>query len=329
MSESQDWESLIQKHLDGQTTEGEAEALSKQIVENEEVRLQYLKAAQLHGALADETLALDLDTKSAQSKVIVTPSRTAWKFAWPRGIAAGLVAGLFVGLLSVGMVWAVSTPKSQVSVLPVVNGDFEDSFGLTPIGFPSTFGSWSGDPAEVIKEADGNRILRFLETANVKGIPGGGASACNVFQLIDISHLREQLDWKESDAQVTLELSARFRREAAPNDTDFPKIKASCTLHLYDAEPETIGEGWPGVIQSAVALGNKVIRPQPGDESATVTASCLLEPEANIALISLNVHSMIGTKTPIPLGGYFVDDVQLTMIQQPKLPVKVVSGLNP
>jgi len=288
--------------------------------------LQYLKAAQLHGALADETLALDLDTESAQSEVIVPPSRTAWKFAWPRGIAAGLVAGLFVGLLSVGMVWAVSTPKSQVSVLPVANGDFEGSFGLTPIGFPSTFGSWSGDPAEVIKEADGNRILRFLETANVKGISGGGAAACNVFQLIDISHLRQQF---ESDAQVTLELSARFRREAAPNDADLPKIKASCTLHLYDAEPETIGKAWPGVIQSAVGIGNKVIRPHPGDETATVTASCLLEPEANIALISLNVHTMTGTKTPVPLGGYFVDDVQLTMIQQPKLPVKVVSGLNP
>ena len=329
MNEEQDWDALIQRHLDGQTTTEEAETLSAQIVGDRGVRTRYLQAAQLHGALADETLALGLDSETPQPEVFHQSRPHRWQFAWPRGIAAGLVAGLFVGLLGVGMVWAVSTPKSQVSELPVANGDFEDSFGLTPIGFPSIFGSWSGDPAEVIKEPDGNRILRFLETANVKGIPGGGAVACNVFQMIDISHLRQQLGLDESGAQVTLELSAKFRREAAPNDADLPKIKASCTLHLYDAEPETIGEAWPGVIQSAVGIGNKVIRLQPGDETATVTASCLLEPEARIALISLNVHSMLGTTTPVKLGGYYADDVKLTVIKQPKLPVKVVGGLIP
>ncbi len=43
-----------------------------------------------------------------------------------------------------------------------------------------------------------------------------------------------------------------------------------------------------------------------------------------LALISVNVNTMSGSRTPIKLGGYFVDDVQLTVIQQPKLPVQVV-----
>ena len=63
MRPSQDWNALIQKHLDGQTTEEEAQALSTGIEDDAEVRSQYLKAAQIHGALADETLALDVESE--------------------------------------------------------------------------------------------------------------------------------------------------------------------------------------------------------------------------------------------------------------------------
>ncbi len=54
MKPTPDWDTLIQKHLDGLTTEEEAKALSARIVEDAEVRSRYLKAAQVHGALADE-----------------------------------------------------------------------------------------------------------------------------------------------------------------------------------------------------------------------------------------------------------------------------------
>ena len=47
MRPSQDWNALIQKHLDGQTTEEEAQALSTGIEDDAEVRSQYLKASQL------------------------------------------------------------------------------------------------------------------------------------------------------------------------------------------------------------------------------------------------------------------------------------------
>ena len=62
MTDSTDWQHLIQQHLDGLTSEEEAAALSDQIVSNETIRADYLKAARLHGALGDETLALDLET---------------------------------------------------------------------------------------------------------------------------------------------------------------------------------------------------------------------------------------------------------------------------
>ncbi|MDB4265498.1 hypothetical protein N9891_01970 [bacterium] len=318
MTDSPDWQTLIQKHLDGQSTEEEASVLSKEIETNAKVRSQYLKAARIHGALCDELLALELDSIPPLSPDLSqnTQLRAA---SWPKPLAAAvIIAGAFVGLL--GVVWAISSPTSEEKMISVLNGDFEDSVGPIPPGFPTDFGNWSGDPAEVIEE-DGNRVLRFLETANVTGKPNGGASACNVFQLIDLTSLRQE--WNTDD-QITLELSARFHRESAPTDAEFPLIKGSCAIHLYQSEPGEIGKAWPLVISDALALGNKSIKLESGEESATISATCILAPEATIALISLNVNTRTGSKTPIKLGGYYADDVRLTLTKRPNLPIRIV-----
>lgn len=323
MTDSNDWQALIQKHLDGQSSETEAATLSDQIVNDAEVRAEYLKAARLHGALGDETLALDVEAISFPTP---EPSQNLGlrRFAWPGQMAAALIGGAFVGLMGVGVIWAVNSPKSEAGLVPIANGTFEAMSGPVNLGFPTQTGQWSGDPAEVIEEANGNRILRFLESANVTGKPNGGASACNVFQLVDLSSLQQQWDTENSEAQFTLELSALFCREAAPTDSELPRLKATCTIHLYQSEPESIGKAWPLITSDALAISNKVIKLKPGDESATITTSCILSPEANLALIAVNVNTMTGTKTPIKLGGYFADDVQLTVIKQPNLPVRFV-----
>ena len=85
-------------------------------------------------------------------------------------------------------------------------------------------------------------------------------------------------------------------------------------------KPEAIGKGWPRVInEDGVGYGKKVIKLAPGEESATITASCLLESDATVALIVV-AASTNSRAAPIELGGYFVDDVQLTAIRQPTLP---------
>ena len=80
--------------------------------------------------------------------------------------------------------------------------------------------------------------------------------------------------------------------------------------------------------KSARLIGNttdgcRICHPEPG-ESSTLSASCLLDPEANIALISVNANSGGGISTPVELGGYYVDDVRLTAIKRPVLPVRFV-----
>lgn len=324
MKDSPDWDALTQQHLDGQTTEQEAAVLSEQIIADAEVRSRYLKAAQVHGALADEVLALELETEPDQPEASKEKSGGVLHFSWPQQIAASLVAGALVGLLGVGVVWAVNSPKSEASIIPIANGDFQSMSGPVEAGFPNRFGYWSGNPAEVVEKTTGNRTLRFLETGNVMGNPGGGASNCSVFQLIDLTSLRRQWDADQSASQLTLELSARFYREKAPNDADLPKLEASIRIFLLRGELESIENRWPELVREADALGKQSIKLAPGDEAATLSASCLLNPEATIALIAVAANTRSGTSTPIKLGSYFVDDVQLIVIKQPNLPVRFV-----
>ena len=326
MKPTPDWDTLLQKHLDGLTTEEEAKALSARIVEDAEVRSRYLKAAQVHGALADETLALDVESELKVKAAAPELQKVIGRFDWPRQVAAGLAAGMFVGLLGVGMIWAIGSPKSEARVFEIAHGDFETmAEGPTPTQFPVRFGEWAGNPAEVVKEADGNKILRFVRTANVKGAPDGFASNCSVFQLVDLTALRQQLETEQTQGHYSLKLSARFRRAPAASDAELHKSKVSVRIFLFQAEPESISETWPQVVRQAEALGKKSIKLQPGSDAATISASCILESDATVALIAVAATAGYNSKTPVPLGGFFVDDVQLTVIKQPNLPVEVVS----
>jgi hypothetical protein len=325
MKPTPDWDTLIQKHLDGLTTEEEAKALSARIVEDAEVRSRYLKAAQVHGALADETLALDVESEPEVKAAAPELQKVIGRFDWPRQVAAGLAAGMFVGLLGVGMIWAIDSPKSEARVFDIAHGDFETmAEGPTPTQFPVRFGEWAGNPAEVVKEASGNKVLRFVRTANVKGDPDGFASNCSVFQLLDLSALRQQLEAEQTQGHYSLKLSARFRRAPAASDAELHKSKVSLRIFLFQAEPESIGEAWPQVIRQAEALGKKSIKLEPG-EDAIISASCFLESDATVALIAVAASAGYSSKNSVPLGDYFVDDLQLTVIKQPKLPVQVVS----
>ncbi len=323
MTDSTDWQALIQKHLDGRCTEEEVAALSDQIVNRDAVRSDYLKAARLHGVLGDETVELN-------PKVIPFSPPTPKKdlrlqpIAWSRQLAAAIVTGAFVGLTGIGVVWAMNSPRSEASFIPIANGDFQSMTGPVEAGFPNRFGYWSGNPAEVVQEPDGNRVLRFLETGNVMGNPEGGASNCSVFQLVDLTSLRRQWEADRSESQLTLELSARFRRESAPKDADLPKLDASVRIYLFQGEPEFLSSNWPNVVREADALGKQAIKLNPGDEAATISTSCLLNSEANLALIAISANTRMGRTTPIELGGYYVDDVRLTAIKHPVLPVRFV-----
>jgi len=298
---------LLRKHPEARTI------MSRMLVD-EQALVSYLR---------DESIVsiLDAEREDATSRPTTRPAMRRMAF---QQIAAAMVVGVIVGLLGAGVVWAVNSPQSQIRALHIVNGDFETMSGPVEGGFPSHFGMWGGNLAEVIEGSDGSRMLRFLKTGNVNGDPDDLASNCSVFQLVDLSILRQQWNTADPGSQVTLNLTARFHREAAPTDDGLPKLAGSCRIYLFNTKPEAIGGGWPQVIrEEGVGFSKKEIKIMPGDEPTMITASCLLESEATVALIVVAASAKYRA-VPIELGGYFVDDVQFTAIRQPTLPVHYV-----
>ena len=298
---------LLRKHPEARTI------MSRMLVD-EQALVSYLR---------DESIVsiLDAEREDATSRPTTRPAMRRMAF---QQIAAAMVVGVIVGLLGAGVVWAVNSPQSQIRALHIVNGDFETMSGPVEGGFPSHFGMWGGNLAEVIEGSDGSRMLRFLKTGNVNGDPDDLASNCSVFQLVDLSFLRQQWNTADPGSQVTLNLTARFHREAAPTDDGLPKLAGSCRIYLFNTKPEAIGGGWPQVIrEEGVGFSKKEIKIMPGDEPTMITASCLLESEATVALIVVAASAKYRA-VPIELGGYFVDDVQFTAIRQPTLPVHYV-----
>ena len=292
----------------------EARMVMSRMLVDEQALVSYLR---------DESIVsiLDAEREDATSRPTTRPAMRRMAF---QQIAAAMVVGVIVGLLGAGVVWAVNSPQSQIRALHIVNGDFETMSGPVEGGFPSHFGMWGGNLAEVIEGSDGSRMLRFLKTGNVNGDPDDLASNCSVFQLVDLSILRQQWNTADPGSQVTLNLTARFHREAAPTDDGLPKLAGSCRIYLFNTKPEAIGGGWPQVIrEEGVGFSKKEIKIMPGDEPTMITASCLLESEATVALIVVAASAKYRA-VPIELGGYFVDDVQFTAIRQPTLPVHYV-----
>ena len=289
----------------------EARTIMSRILVDEQALVSHLR---------DESIVSILDAEREGATNRPTIRRMAFQ-----QITAAMVVGVIVGLLGAGVVWAVNSPQSQIKTLHIVNGDFETMSGPVESGFPSQFGIWGGNPAEVIEGSVGSRMLRFLKTGAVNGDSDDPAKNCSVFQLVDLSLLRQQWNTADPGSQVTLNLTARFHREVAPTDDELPKLAGSCRIYLFNTKPEEIGEGWPQVIREE-GLGfskREEIKIMPGDEPATISTSCLLESEATVALIVVSASTKYHA-APIELGGYFVDDVQLTAIRRPNLPVHYV-----
>lgn len=321
MTEAQ--RNLLHRYLDGAISVEELVSLEELLRHSEAARAELRSLATIDAKwqqlAAEESSALDLNKPATTSP---NPRTSTRRPAWTSQIAAMLVAGVVVGLFGVGVVLAIGSPKATARTFDIAHGDFESMpVGKVPRRFPDRVGQWCGNPAEVIQEADGNQALRFIATANVNEDPNGFASNCSVFQLIDLSALRQEWDADRSDTEFSLKLSAHFHRTSAPNDADLPQLRGSVRIFLFQAEPDSIGEQWPQVVQQAEAMGRKSIKLKPG-EDATISASCILDSDATVALIAVSASSGINSKASIPLGGYYVDDVKLTVIKQPKLPVQ-------
>ena len=230
------------------------------------------------------------------------------RFTWITRPITAMAAGLVIGLFCASVAWAISTPKMVTEQLfSLLNGSFSEN--RLERDFPRRTGIWSGDETAI---RDGR--LHFIAPGSDPGDPYGIGISCDVFQLVDLRPLREELS---DQGESLLELSASFQDTRPAHAT--PSVTSSCKLFLFSGDLAAIGPHWPQAVASGSA--QVVLRGMDGKGERRLTAKCLVPTSADFAVIQISARPHA---PPPPLDGIFSHDVSLTLKDSPQLPIRLV-----
>lgn len=295
------------------------------LIGDPDFREAYVRYVNLHVALSAAAGTAKSDEQRPPGQVVEIRSGSGARTVWNPFVAAAV--GLILGLLGASVAWAIAPARNVATAerLPYLfDGSFELKPGAVAPGFPSAFGEWSGDEAEVVGtiSKNGRQALRFVRAEGDPIIPNSPANSCDIYQLVDLRSIKEG----SADGEATLELSAQFldKRSLKGEPVHF-----NCRLFVFSGSPEVLRDEWPLSRREALASGSDLCSSTggAGDTWKTVTAKVLLPAGADYALVQV-VAGKAGARSG-PAAGFgeqFVDDVRLTLKTQPKLPVRIAKS---
>ncbi|MEI6713862.1 MAG: hypothetical protein WCO60_08930, partial [Verrucomicrobiota bacterium] len=230
----------------------------------------------------------------------------------------GVAAGLIVGLSSVSVAWAISLAGEFVT-MPLALKSIEDSEGMIASQFPLGPGKWSGDDAEVIDFPEAKpghkKALRFLKAQPDFFEPRAYASACDVFQIVDVRSVRTQIP---RDHEAVLNLSADFldKRPVAGEP-----VRMGCRMAVFTGDPSRVRNTWPKIqMTQALSSGSDYEWSSGGELGGgrTLQVRSILPPEGDFVVVHLLVYHPPGEQ-PIKavFGDHYVRDVNLSVQIQP------------
>jgi hypothetical protein len=316
-------EHLLHQYFDSDITEAEAAELDIALQTRPEARARFWKEAHTQGALREWGLE---ERGRRELRVLEPPAppnasrreKARWLSWNPLAAAA---AGVVFGMFCASVAWAVNAPRSLAllpSTIPLNDPSFESQPGRLPSGFPSKYGVWSGDNAQVVESGnalDGKRLLQFVHANREPSLPNYGAHSCDVFQLVDLRPIKTKSD----SGECMLELSAQFL-DLRPMPGE--RITFLCRLHVFTGPPETLTPEWPLNQRQALALGSASAEGNGGNPGTPhrVSTKILLPPNADFALVHLIAHKPKNPSgTEAEFGAQYADDVRLTL-QSPPAP---------
>lgn len=305
---------LIGRHLVGILDASESQELESILSRSAAAREAFRLQCSLDSALRQQATGI---TEAESPKMTDVPTVPFRRAAWFDRPAVAAAMGLMVGLLSASLAWAYVAPHVVVAVqrlFAIHDGSFEGRSGRLPTGFPTKFGSWSGDEAEVVempalKAKDGKQVLRFVRAEREPALPNYGAGSCDVYQLVDLRSLKAEA----AASEATLELSVPFldaRSSAGAN------MKFICRLYAFSGAPDSLPAEWPLSQKESLAAGSAVFDSVGGSptEWRTLTTKVLLPPQADFAVVHLLTHNPDNpTGVDAVFGKQFADDVRLTL----------------
>jgi len=298
------YQALFDAWAESRLTAAEATELSALLRSEPQALTRFRADGAFHGQLHAALDALNLDQASTPAKPIAFPSRGR-----ALGIAAMLLAvGLTVA--SLGWILTARAEHSESRPLGIRDGGFDALKGRVPDGFPSDIFTWGGDPSEITSAQGHPTALRFLEAAGEPNIPNSPRQSCDVFQIIDLKSVRDQL---LTSSEAYVELQANVIDARVEKNTP---VRFIAKVYVFEGSPHEVAKNWPpqqdqvlaSGAQFQVSLGGK------SDQWKTLTTRCVLPPTAGFLVVQLGAGSAGQPGEVAPkLGDQYADDVRLTL----------------
>ncbi len=312
---------LLDQHRDGGLSPEQHSRLLELLKHDPEARRSFVHEQMLQAAFHLQAPG-GMDALPIQRPA---PQRNRWWSAWRPLTAAA--AGIAFGMFCTSVVFGFVMPRSVTTasrLFALVDGSFEKASGPVDLGFPTEFGKWSGDEAQVVSgtATDGKQALRFVRAHGPRELQGLAATSCDVHQLVDLRPFRAEI----AQNKATLELSAQF---LDARTIQGERVRSLCKIYVFSGTPDALPAGWMNWQKEALAFGSSHVESFGGNPQSwsRLTARVLLPPQADFALIAIVAHKPEGNKTrteQATFGEQFADDVRLTLETEPRLPVHTV-----
>ncbi|MEY4272733.1 MAG: hypothetical protein RL250_1599 [Verrucomicrobiota bacterium] len=293
---------LFDAWAESRLTPAEAAELSALLRSDPQVVARFRADAAFHGQLH---AALDeLNLEQATAKPIGFPSRGR-----TLGIAAMLLG---VGMTVVSLGWMLSARAEHAESRPlgIRDGGFDAVTGRLPEGIPTESFAWGGDPSEIASAPGHATALRFLEAAGEANIPNSPRQSCDVFQVVDLKSIRDQL-LSSSEAYVELQTSLLDARKKPG-----ARVRFIAKVYVFEGSPHEVAKNWPPQQDQVLASGAQfhVSDGSKAEAWKTLSTRCVLPPTAGFLVVQLGAGSAGQPGEAAPkLGEQFADDVRLTL----------------
>ena len=296
------YQALFDAWSESRLTPAEATELSALLRADPEARTRFRADAAFHGQLHAALDELNLDQATAKPIDFPLRSRTF-------GIAAMLLA---VGLTVASLGWLLTARAEHAESRPlgIRDGGFDALRGKVPEGFPNDIFTWGGDPSEIASAPGHATALRFLEAAGEPNIPNSPSQSCDVFQVIDLKTVKDQL-LASSEAYVELQANMLDTRT-----TPGIPVRFIAKVYVFEGSPQEIAKNWPPQQDQVLASGARfhISAGAKTPEWKTVSTRCVLPPTAGFLVVQLGAGSAGKPGEPAPkLGEQFADDIRLTL----------------
>ena len=333
---------LIHGWLDASLDDGEFIELEATLSESPEARRRFWHEADFHSDL-HEAFKSQLRTTATTAlsdgpEQAFTPHRRPSSFASRlgdvlrrRGAFVAGVAALFAGGCGLGSM-ATSFSLAYAGILSarhepmtVLKEGFEAPPHPRHDFFPLSPGYWSGDitsvvgPEQGVTPRVGQEMLRFVDTAP-SGESAELASASEIWRLVDLADVREQLGHTDGSGDIAIEFTAAFNGVAAATgrtpkcvtraiatDTVAPVAGSNWHASLLKRARESDPVGVYGLAEQVESLDQAPASWQ------RLTVTLRASPSARwlILYCAVSDSSDVALQSPVRLEGQYVDEIRL------------------